>query len=71
MTYVFHSPVGTFRIIPYQNRFQLWIGYDVVGVYPSAVAAADDVYVHVTGYDRWDDSTFEAPTDIFEWEVLR
>ena len=69
MNYVFRSPVGTFRIVPYQDRVQLWISYDVVGVYPSAVAAADDVYVHVTGYDRWDSSNYEAPPDVSEWEV--
>ena len=36
----------------------------------AAVAAADDVYVHVTGYDRWDDSNYEAPTDVSEWKVV-
>ena len=71
MTYVFRSPVGTFRIVPFGDRFQLRIGSEVVGSYHSAVAAADDVYTHVTGYDRWDDSNHEAPTDIYEWEVLR
>lgn len=70
MTYVFRSRVGTFRIVPFEGRFQLWIDYEVLGVYPSAVAAADDVYVHVTGYDRWDDSNYEAPTDVSEWKVV-
>lgn len=69
MNYIFRSPVGTFRIVKHGSRFQLWISYDVMGEYPSAVAAADDVYMHVTGYDPWDDSRYEGPTDIYEWEV--
>ncbi|MFQ5432358.1 MAG: hypothetical protein ACE5EN_07635 [Nitrospinota bacterium] len=68
----FKSKVGTFIIKPHgNNSYGLWINDDLLGNYPSPVAAADDVYVQVTGCYEWDslkDGDSSAPTDIYEWE---
>lgn len=74
LCYYFKSRVGTFYIYPSRYQpgcFALEIRGIVYGVYSSAVAAADDVYVHVTGYDPWDlrpESAYD-PTDLSEWEI--
>lgn len=72
MMYVYKSPAGFMRIAPNPNtgRWDLWIGDTVYGSYSSAVGAADDVYMHVTGCNGWDDldGTIDAPTDVYEWE---
>ena len=68
--FYYNSPVGTFWIKPRPDgRFALEINNDILGFYHSPVAAADDVYVHVTGYYPWDslDGTVDGPTDIHEW----
>lgn len=52
------------------NLYGLIINDICYGHYDSTVAAADDVYIHVTGCSDWDalDGTFlDVPTDIYEW----
>lgn len=71
--FIYKSPVGTFWIKPFNGRFLLGIDGEQLGSYHSAVAAADDVYVHVTGCNEWDeldDQVSAAPTDIYEWEQI-
>jgi len=68
----FKSKVGTFFIkLNDDGSYGLWIGDDCLGNYDSAIGAADDVYVQVTGCNEWDslkDGDSSAPTDIYEWE---
>lgn len=54
------------------NKFLLTINSTYTDQYDSAVAAANNVYMHVTGYYDWDklDSTVDAPTDIYEWQKI-
>jgi hypothetical protein len=70
--WVYNSSVGK-MIIKYdakENRYALIINGEYLGSYHSAVAAADNVYMHVTGYHEWDalDGKVDAPHDIYEWE---
>ena len=71
LIYYFKSPVGTFKITPKAGRYLLEINGDICGTYPSAVAAADDVFTQSTGCYEWDelDSPY-APSDITEWECF-
>lgn len=67
----YKSPVGLMKIYKNSNgKFSLQINETVYGFYNSAVAAADDVYMFVTGCYQWDclDGTLDPPTDIYEWE---
>lgn len=69
----YESPIGIMKI--YKNhtgRYSLQILETVYGSYESPIAAADDVYVFVTGCYEWDslDGTIEPPTDIYEWNRL-
>lgn len=68
--FIYRSPVGIFWIRRTNYGFILGIDGASLGDYQSAVAAADDVYLHVTGCDEWDrlDGKIDAPTDIYEWE---
>lgn len=70
--YIFHSRVGTFSIARNYDGYRLTVNNMDLGTYPSAVAAADDVYMHVTGYWPWDklDGKADAPSDIYEWEIV-
>lgn len=54
------------------NKFLLTINETYTDQYHSAIAAADNVYMHVTGYYDWDklDGSVEAPHDIYEWQHL-
>lgn len=67
----FDSPIGEIEICAERNsnKFNLIIHGDSVGQYNSAIAAADDVALFVTGYDEWDSlaGQFDAPSDIYEW----
>ena len=70
--YGYNSPIGPMIIFfdKRVNRFALAINDTLYGHYHSAVAAADDVYCHVTGCDQWDlldGKIFDAPTDLAEW----
>ncbi|RDY30321.1 hypothetical protein [Lachnotalea glycerini] len=71
--YYYNSPVGKMSI--YQNssgKYLLNICDIVYGHYVNAVAAADDVYMHVTGCYDWDSldgSIEDVPTNIKEWDV--
>jgi hypothetical protein len=72
--FVYRSPIGLI-VIKYDsnvNRFALIINDVCYGHYASAVAAADDVYCHVTGGYEWDvlDGEILAPSDIYEWEQI-
>lgn len=72
MRYIYRSRVGTFCITPIsQTRWGLFIEQNCLGQYPSAIAAADDVYTHTTGYMPWDlldGKIMDAPTDIYQWD---
>lgn len=73
VTYLYRSKVGLFRIYPWNGRCALEIEGEIYGSYHSPVAAADDVYLHETGYDPWDlrpDGPNDPP-DLSEWEVFR
>lgn len=75
MYYYYKSRVGTFYIYPdlsHTGRYLLKISDNICGSYDSPVAAADDVYVHVTGYYPWDrlDGRVDGPTDLSEWHVV-
>lgn len=68
MKYVYKSCVGTMLIIRNlrTEKWDIHIGDDVYGSYNSAVAAADDVYMYVTGCGAWDDldERGDDPTDL-------
>ncbi|MDR3587518.1 MAG: hypothetical protein P4L59_19730 [Desulfosporosinus sp.] len=72
--WVYDSPVGK-MIIKYdskENRYALIINGESLGNYNSAIAAANNVYMHVTGYYEWDilDGQVDVPHDIYEWEKI-
>ncbi len=70
--YLFRSKVGTFCIYWDGIRWYLAINGDVLDVYDSPIAAADNVYLHVTGYMPWDilDGIIDGPTDLSEWNFV-
>ena len=70
--YIYNSPIGRFLIRPQSNDYwDLWFEDDVLGSYGSAMAAADDVYLQVTGHYEWDSlKNIDIPTDVDEWEEL-
>ncbi len=72
MVWIYRSRVGTFWIRQAgYARFVLGIGEEALGTYGSPILAADDVYTHSTGYDRWDRSTsYEAPESLSEWQRI-
>lgn len=70
--YLFRSKVGTFCICWDGIRWYLAVNGDVLDVYDSPIAAADNVYLHVTGYMPWDrlDGIIDGPTDLSEWNFV-
>lgn len=70
--YQYKSPTGLFLIkLQVNGRWGLWFKDDLLGSYHSAMAAADDVYMQVTGDYDWDSlDGVDIPTDISEWEVI-
>ena len=49
--------------------FTLGINDEALGSYQNPQAAADDVYLCVTGYWPWDKlSSVDQPTDLSEWD---
>lgn len=50
----------------------LAVNGNVLDVYDSPIAAADNVYLHVTGYMPWDrlDGIIDGPTDLSEWNFV-
>ncbi|MFF5993672.1 hypothetical protein AAGS61_02805 [Lysinibacillus sp. KU-BSD001] len=71
--FIYRSPIGTFSIRVLNGRYALCFANDVLGCYNSAGAAADDVYTHTTGHDKWDAldcRVNDVPTDIYEWEKI-
>ena len=68
----YDSPIGRMEIFqnPQDGRFYLKVRGETHGSYPSAVAAANNVYCFVTGcydWDRLDCQIDDVPTDIYEW----
>ncbi len=54
-----------------ENMLALIINDTIYGHYPTAVAAAADVYCHSTGcydWDKLDGTIFNVPAEIFYWE---
>lgn len=76
MKYFFKSQICTFRIIPSERGFDLWVessdgNEDMVSSLPTAEALADDVYLCTTGFDEWDkQGTVTNPTDLSCWTKL-
>jgi len=72
--YKYGSPVGVFIIVHRNNRWALCFEHEVLGMYNSPIAAADDVYTQSTGCCKWDmldiSSISDAPTDIYEWDKV-
>jgi len=70
--YAYNSPIGLWKIVKELDGFHLMFDSTCYGVYPSAIAAADDVYCFATGNGDWDSlaGSFEPPQDPSEWEVL-
>ncbi|NLI91417.1 MAG: hypothetical protein GX434_04195 [Peptococcaceae bacterium] len=70
--YFYNSPVGLMEIRydTSNNRYLLIIKGMCYGAYPSPLAAADDVYMHVTGFYEWDSLSRDVskPRNIKEWE---
>lgn len=68
--WVYHSPIGPIFIKKSYDSYQLIYNEVCYGNYPSAIAAADDVYTFSTGCDEWDSLSDSAdpPTDIYEWD---
>ena len=70
--YFYKSPVGTFQIARRSDGFHLILNGEVLGVYRSAIAAADDVFLHVTGATQWDcldSQVSDAPSGLQDWEI--
>ena len=74
MTNIYHykTRVGVFWIKPQpQSPGRFWLGIDdtALGSYVSPMLAADDMYMHATGWDDWDslDGSVGGPTDLSEW----
>lgn len=69
--WTYASPVGLTRIFPMPNgKFALEIAEIIYGAYQSPGAAADDVYMHVTGCYDWDVLDGMVPdvsTGLAEW----
>jgi hypothetical protein len=70
--YIYKSPVGL-MVIHYDKSTNKWVltinETYTDGYYDSPVAAADNVYMHVTGYFEWDilDCKVDSPAGIDEW----
>lgn len=74
--WVCHSPIGTIKI-KYDHevkKYALWLGDECGGYYPSAEAAADDVYTQTSGIDAIDylkDSRSAIlPHDLGDWDKV-
>ena len=72
-TYYYKSPIGLFfiRYNPSKCKWELWMNDDVYGDFDTTIGAADNVYLHATGFYDWDklDGDYDdVPTDIYEWE---
>lgn len=70
--YCYHSEIGIFKIYPHQGRYNLEISGTVYGSYRLASSAADDVYMHSTGCDQWDDldGKVDSPMSLDDWEII-
>jgi len=73
--YSYKSPAGMF-VIKYNmslKRWDLGMGNEVYGNYHSAEQAADDVYCHSTGCNKWDmldGKLNNVPSHLAEWEFV-
>lgn len=73
--YVYKSPVGI-MVIRYDksiNKWVLTINETYNDYHDSKISAANNVYMHVTGYSEWDelDGIVDAPENIYEWSKLQ
>lgn len=71
--FTYESPIGLMKIYYDQNNngYVLVINEKRYGVYDSAVAAADDVYIQNTGCSNWDDNEFkDILINIYEWKQI-
>lgn len=70
--WIYRSPIGVFSIMRMPDgKYGLCYDSECYGSYENPVQAADDVYLHVTGCDEWDDldgKVPDEPTDLGEWE---
>lgn len=66
---------GSHDFVPFRPAgafMYLAVNGNVLDVYDSPIAAADNVYLHVTGYMPWDrlDGIIDGPTDLSEWNFV-
>ena len=75
MKYFYKTNVGVFAIIPdheIRGSWRLYIGDLWLGSYESAIHAADDVYLCVTGFYEWDKrGVVDHPEGLDEWTATR
>jgi hypothetical protein len=65
--YNFVSPIGIWTIRHINHKWHLCFDDECYEVHDDPYAAADNVYVHVTGCYEWDSSIHDAPSDLSEW----
>lgn len=69
--WIYKSPIGQLTIKQLSNgRYGLFYSDELYGSWDSPQAAADEVYTHTTGCDKWDflDGQIEdTPPDLSEW----
>lgn len=69
--WIYNSPIGRFTIKQLSNgRYGLFYSDELYGSWHSPQAAADEIYTHTTGCNRWDTldgQIDDVPTYISEW----
>lgn len=71
MKYVYRCKYGTMEIYKRPDgKYVLSNGEDEFDTADSAMAVADNVYTHETGWDRWDNSKLDGPADLSEWDQI-
>lgn len=70
VAYSHRSTVGTFVIRLHMRRWEIWCDGEMLGSYPSAESALDDL---VGGHSDWpgitDPSTLGLPDELADWEA--
>lgn len=72
--YLYNADIGTFEIVKTgHERFQLWLGEELLGEYADAGEAAADVAAFNTDYPEWDKLENEVenvPATLDEWTAV-
>ena len=73
--YTYNANIGTFEIKQIgHERYELWIGEELLGSYESAEFAANDVAAFNTGYSEWDKFENELqnfPSGLSQWAEVK